>query len=600
MNALTTAPAAEIQRDQPPTPRRFTSGYWPGPHVDLMLALGIGLVALAVRWPYLWIVPRFTDETLEVLHSLAIVREGARPLTNYDSYYGALYNYAVALALWLGGESPRAPRVVVLLAGAATVVVTYGLGRELGRRLLPLVRGGRATDTGAILPRLVGSIAAGLLAVNGPHVVVNSHVAWSNCLTPLFTTLAAWALLRATRRPSVEAETCEMQVQADAMAARAPSAAWSTKAVDVRAKARDRTSGLMLAATGLLLGLALQTHPLVAVLLPAAALVVVVQGRRFLLTPWPWIAAALFLVGYANVLAYNADHGFESLRSAQRMRGEYAQDEQATTGYVPTFGSMVLLLARILGGAVDQRDGVAGYLLDPSVIAVTALAAVGVALLARRGEPLPLVFGLTFLLLLPALNPKFRTLITSRYLMPLVPLLFASAAVGLVWFGSVLAALLPAVRRRWLSVALAGLAVMLSTAPLASLGRYYARSFERADTNERILRLSAEIQAARQPAEAVLVDEAIGSELPDTGVTELRGFEHLLIFGRVPYRVVRPSPGRLQDELGDDRSVLIVMNARDAAAADARLTVIPLDPRPPATSGRMSDYRLYRLEAKRA
>src|SRR5688572_22778016 len=96
-----------------------------GGRLDLLLMGGLGLLALVVRWPNLWLVPRFTDETLEVLHSLAIVRDGARPLTNYDSYYGALYNYVVALALALSGESPLAPRVVVLVAGVATVVATY-------------------------------------------------------------------------------------------------------------------------------------------------------------------------------------------------------------------------------------------------------------------------------------------------------------------------------------------------------------------------------------------------------------------------------------------------------------------------------------------
>ncbi|MDP8924734.1 MAG: hypothetical protein M3O34_17915, partial [Chloroflexota bacterium] len=171
--------------------------------VDATLATAIACVALVVRWPYLWTIPRFTDETLEVLHSLAIVRDGARPLTNYDSYYGALYNYVVAAALWLGGESPFAPRIVVLIAGALTAVVTYALGRELAIHLLGDAGAPGSVQRhaeGALVPRLTGALAALMLATNGQHVVVNSHVAWSNCLTPLFTALALWALLRATRR----------------------------------------------------------------------------------------------------------------------------------------------------------------------------------------------------------------------------------------------------------------------------------------------------------------------------------------------------------------------------------------------------------------
>src|SRR5438046_3112517 len=75
-----------------------------GVAVDLLLAGAVAILAAVVRWPYLWLVPRFTDETLEVRASLAIVREGARPLTNYDTYYGALYNYLVAMSLALSGE----------------------------------------------------------------------------------------------------------------------------------------------------------------------------------------------------------------------------------------------------------------------------------------------------------------------------------------------------------------------------------------------------------------------------------------------------------------------------------------------------------------
>ena len=153
-------------------------GVW---RLEALLVAALVALALAVRWPHLWSVPRFTDETLEVLHSLQIVREGARPLTNYDSYYGALYNYLVANALWATGESPFAPRLVVLVAAALTVAATYLLGRELA--------GGRGEV-------VAGMLAALMLATNGAHVVVNSHIAWSNCLTPLFTTLAFWALLR--------------------------------------------------------------------------------------------------------------------------------------------------------------------------------------------------------------------------------------------------------------------------------------------------------------------------------------------------------------------------------------------------------------------
>jgi 4-amino-4-deoxy-L-arabinose transferase-like glycosyltransferase len=519
-----------------------------------MLMTGLSLLAFVVRWPNLWLVPRFTDETLEVLHSLAIVRDGARPLTNYDSYYGALYNYVVALALLVSGESPLAPRVVVLLAGVITVVATYLLGVEVGRRIVPP----RNAQGHRTRPQLVGLLAAGLLVTNGPHVVVNSHVAWSNCLTPLLTTLSFWALLRFGRRQAA-----------------------------------------LLPLAGLLLGLALQTHPLVVALLPGVALAVLMRNWRIVRTPWPWLAAVAFLVGYANVLVYNVEQGFESLRSAQRIQAEYAQDQQAATGYAPTAGAMLLLLARVLGGAVDQRESVAAYLADPGVLAIAGLAAVGAGLLVARREPLPLLVCVSFLLILPAANPKFQALLTTRYLMPVVPLLFSCAALTLVLLAELAVQRSPGWRRRPLLVALiVGLALIAM--PTISLDRYYRRAFDRSDTNERILKLVAEVEAARRPGEAVLVDDSIGAELPDTGVTELRGLEYLLNFSRVPYRSIRPSPGRLQDSFDGEATVLAILNARDASAAAGRVRVEPLDPRPPTETGRMFDFRLYRLSRDRA
>ncbi len=553
---------------------------WP----DALLAGGLALFALAIRWPHLWTVPRFTDETLEVLHSLAIVRDGARPLVNYDSYYGALYNYLVAGALWLGGESPFVPRVVVLVAGALTVAAAFGLGRELAlstARGSPLPAAAGAVTGGRGMSRAAGVLAALLLATNGAHVVVNSHIAWSNCLTPLFTTLTFWALLRA-RRPLTD-----------------PSLAASEEPARRPARPERGAAGPALALAGLLFGLALQTHPLVAALLPGVGGYVLWHARGLLRTPWPYLGVLLFLVGYFNVLLYNAQSGWDSLSSARRIQAEYAVDQQASSGYLASAGAMLLLLARILGGAVDQRPGPAAYLGDPLVLLGCGLAAVGLVWSARRGQPLPLLITLGFLLLLPALNPKFRTLLTVRYLMPIVPLLFAAAA---AWVAHAAAPALA--QRAALATLLPWRAALVFAAPVAAgllvigsiapLGRYYARAFERSDTNERIVRLSAEIAQARQADEPVLVDEAIGAELPDTGLTELRGLEYLLQFGRIPYSTVRPTPARLQEEL-DGRSALAILNARDAAAAAARLVVAPLDARPPAETGRGSDYRLYRL-----
>ena len=563
------ATASSEPSGEPTGPRRLEHAGVSG-WVDLILPTALALFALAVRWPHLWTVPRFTDETLEVLHSLSIVRDGARPLTNYDSYYGALYNYLVAGALWLGGQSPLVPRVVILTTGALTVAATYLLGRALATRLWP-VGGGLWS---ALAPRAAGALAALFLATNGAHVVVNSHIAWSHCLTPLLTTLGFWLLRRVDPSPQPPPRRGEGEMLGG--------------------------RGACLAAAGFVFGLALQTHPLVAALLPGAAVYVLWRGRALWRTPWPYAGLLFFLIGYGNVLLYNWQTGFESLTSGQRIRTEYGRDQDATVGYGPTLVTMLLLLARVLGGAVDQRASWLQYVFDPLLLLASLLCIVALVWLARRGEPLPLLLALSFLLLLPVLNPKFRTLLSSRYLMPLVPLLFAVTAVFLVHSTRVLLAGrlgVPTLQRQKGVLALGApiAAVLLVIAPVAPLGRYYARTFERSDTNERILRLSAEIADSRRPGEVVLVDEAMGTEQPDTGVTELRGMEYLLVFQQVPHRVTRAPSSRLQEELRGTPSALAILNARDATLAADRLSVTPLDMRPPVESGRMADYRLYRV-----
>ena len=137
-------------------------------------------LAAAARWPYLLRLPHFTDEVGEVRWALRIWRGEAFPLTAQVQYMGPYHHYLLAAALWLFGPQIVLPRLLVLIIGALTVVLTYLLGRELAG------------------PK-VGQLAALLLATSPQHIVVNSHVAWQNSTTPLYSTLSLWALARALR-----------------------------------------------------------------------------------------------------------------------------------------------------------------------------------------------------------------------------------------------------------------------------------------------------------------------------------------------------------------------------------------------------------------
>jgi 4-amino-4-deoxy-L-arabinose transferase-like glycosyltransferase len=376
---------------------------------------------------------------------------------------------------------------------------------------------------------------------------VNSHIAWSNCTTPLFTTLTVWLL-------------------------------WL--GVDGR---RPR----LLPLAGFLGGLALQTHPLVATLLPGAAVYLAWREPKLLRTAWPYLAVAGLALGYANVIAYNVQSNFESLTAASRLRREYAADQDAAPTYPLALSSELLLLGRVLGGAVDTREAVTAFVLDPLVLLGSLLGLGVIAWCARRGNWLPLLLALSFLLLLPAANPKFRTLVTSRYVMPIVPVLMAA-------IGGLLASWLWADRkadRRQRLVALLCF-LLLVFGPLPALTRYYQRVFATDDTNERPYALSALVTTVRLPDEPLVFDESFGTE-GGAGVSEQRALRYLLAFDDVPVRVLKLTPRRLEEELQGSSSLLVLLSSRQARDY-GRLALERLGPAPEA----QSDVGLFRLTAR--
>ena len=164
----------------------------------------------------------------------------------------------------LGGNAELGPRMVAMLLASGTVGLTYLAAADMaGRR--------------------VGVITAALLVTSGGHVIINSHTARSNSITPLLTMAAVWLAYRAARSGR----------------------------------------GWPLAWCGLVLGLALQTHISVIVLAPGLAVGLLLMRPRLIKSGWLLLAIALFILGYGNMIVFNFQNGLHSLSHARNLQEGY-------------------------------------------------------------------------------------------------------------------------------------------------------------------------------------------------------------------------------------------------------------------------------------
>ncbi|MCC6625965.1 MAG: glycosyltransferase family 39 protein [Chloroflexi bacterium] len=537
---LTTERAVTMPAVDAPDPSRRMA--W----LPLLLLVLITLGAAAVRLRLLMDVPSFTDETDEVLLGLAIARGERLPLVNDDAYIGALFNYLVAGLALVGGPSAVAPRVLVLIAGVATVPLTYVLGRE-------------------IAGRWAGLLAAGLLATSGLHIVVNSRVAWSHALTPLFTTAALVGLLMALHR----------------------------------------RSGWLLVLTGLACGLAVQTHPSAVALLPAVAGATLLhrQGRAWLRSPWPYLATLAAIAGCWNLLLYNLVlNPGEALRQADWY--DYAYRPKASLGeYLAALPQYSVDLIRAHGSVYGTRTTLTAYLVNPAFLVTGALLAAGLALaVARRQWLLPLTF-LSAAALLPFFGRQFGFLPgdVARYLSYLLPAGYALMAAAAV----AAAAGALALSRRWLpdrwhaparigSVALAvaaGLALVWF--PLRGTLAFedtFPRRHETALTNAVV---DAAVAARVSP---VFIDESFNQRLLFGGGHLQHSFMYLLDLRGEAHRSLRVPPTNAADEL---RGLLVpgsvaIINEENVAVL-APLGLEPLFVVTGPMRGSERGYGLYRV-----
>lgn len=419
--------------------------------VDAALVAGLSALAALARWPDLYTVPALTDEADELLYALRHLRAGQMPLTNVDPYIGPIWTYLLMLAIAVAGPSPVIGRTLIFAAGCATVGLTYGLGQVVG---------GRWT----------GLIASALLVPHVAHVLIVSHIGWSNCLSPLLSTATLLAAAAALRH--------------------------------------DRPA--LLPVAGLLGGLTLQTHASTAPPLLALGLAVLVApaGRRWLRTRWPFAGVAAALLGSLPWLIAIVQQPLGALRAAQDL--EYAFRPAGSLGaYTANLAALATSLARALASVMEAPASLPALLAQPQVAPLLALLVVGLVATWQSGQrELPLVL-LISLLITAAAGADDRWLPASvpRYLGPLWPVcsvLIAFGAVALArWAGRAARRLAERAGRpvlawlRWpalavLAVAVAGPGIVGPWQALDAYRAWYADQPRVGDINAYLFELAAQ------------------------------------------------------------------------------------------------------------
>ena len=514
------------------------------------------LTAAVARYPNLWVAPRFRDETFEALRALAIYRGQLAPLTNIEPYIGSFFNYAVAAAFVALGPTIYVPRLVVTAFGIATVGATYFLGREVA---------GRA----------VGLIAAAFLLTNGVHIAAIGHMGFSADIAPFFTTIGFWLLHRAVAR----------------------GAPWS------------------LALAGLSFGMGLHTHPTTVAFLPGALGWFLWNRSRWLRTPWPYVAALLFLLAYSPMIIFNVQTGGESVRHAvytATERPDYARSRDTSLtpeSYVSRQRDYWMMSYQTLGGALDARSDDADYLTDPSLLGFAALAIAGVGWAARRGYSLPLWAIVSVSLILPLFNATHYDVVgDGHYVAKALPLIYAS--IGLLAVDLVRGA-----RQRLgprqagvVAAGVAALVVALAASQLLALERYYSRASRADPTNASLIRAMDNLKANRHAGEVVLLDDNLNDRRVDYAspwdeASTFRVFRFIMEFDEIPYEVAGIDEQALTALAGHGQPAIVILAAgRDSKDTENLAELVDrfglrgLDGRSARPPRPVERYGMYRLD----
>lgn len=550
-NSAATGAALARRAASPSFAERLALGVLP----DVMLVGSLLALAGIVRWPNLLLSPQFPSVTETVMMALDVAAGRAFYLSDGAPYIGAPFLWLLALVYRVVGPSLEVTMLVPWVIGTLTILPTYLLGREVGGRV-------------------VGVIAAALLATSGAHTVISSHVPLSHSATPLVATTALWLLVRAVRR------------------------------VD-ESDGSLKQGGRLLALAGLLAGLALQTHPTVAPLLAGAAGGAILMHRGWLRTRWPAVALALVVVGYSTLLAYHVTSRFAVVSDIEGKQARYldadrdAGEDSSRGIYLNNLGQLLLSTARLVSGAIGERPSPSAYLTDPSVLAPAGLALLGLAVAVYRRAWWLLGAVVLAVFVPPAFSGKYRPILDGRYLMPLVPVLFVATGLAIASLARVVASSATSVRGAAgivlgvgrvgaLAVLVVG-TVLLAVQPIRLLESFYEDSIEDGFSNTTYLQTLRQLEVARRGNETVLLDPKLDQVKSAGGGKASHSFTWLLAVSRVPAEPLDNAT------MASGLSGRLAILQRDTAdRLDDVVTLEPLDGRRMTGRDRAS-YRAYRI-----
>ena len=545
-----------VMNDGPPTTPRASARWTRFPDALAVLVFLIG--AAVARFPYLTVAPRFRDETFNALVALRIYRGERFPFTDHEPYISSLFNFIVAAGMLIVGPTIYAARIVVTSIGVLTVGATYVLGKEVGGTI-------------------VGLIAGLFMLTNGIHIAPVGHVSFSGSITPFFTTISFWLFHRA----------------------------------------RLRGNGHALVGASFVLGLAMLTHPTIVAFLPGIAGWYLWRNLRALRTRWPYLAALAFVAAFSPMIVYNAISGGESVRYAvytATERGDYAMGRSTAltlTSYMEREQGLWIMLHGTLGGAVDERMGVAGYLTDPELLATSALVAAGALWAAsRHGYTLPIWLVGSFAALFPIFNANhYGVEYDGRYVVPLLPILYTGLGVLVVDAARAAASRLAGVTARRAALFGVGAAlIVLAATPLLSLARYYERASRADPSNASLVRAIESVKAARQPGDIVVLDNNLNDRKVENAsekdeASTFRVLRYIMEFERVPYETPNVDATTLANLVSGRQGAIVILSAgfdsRDTAKLGDLISdfaLQSLDGRPPRPPRPADLYGLYRLD----